>query len=647
MRHTGDNWAIQGVVTQRKLRAPQEETELDNGDIGRFFSEAPARIHGNRNLRIPQIDGHAAAINHFSASQEHAIEQIPVGCGKSGLVAILPFGLASGRVLVIAPNLEIRRQLASTLDVSGLDCFYRRTGVLDGATMQRGPFRTVLEGPDANLSDCDDAHIVVTNIQQLASRAERWLPQFPDGYFDLILVDEGHHNVAPSWQRVFGRFPDAKVVSLTATPFRSDDQPMTGQVIYRYPFRDAMNRGYIKDITSVNVAPTEIYFTYRGDQRRHTLEEVLQLRDEDWFSRGVALAEESNISIVDASIQWLQFLREGSTRHQLIAVACSLDHARQVRGLYQERGLEAREIHSQQHEEEREQILRDLRNGALDAVVQVRMLGEGFDHPSLSVAAIFNPFRSLSPYIQFVGRIMRVIHQNAPGHPDNRGIIVSHVGLNIDRHWEDFRYIDDTDQQLVHEWLQATDVRPSSTPSERRRLTPEMIVHQEVIERFISERYLDPSDDTVIDNAMTVLREQGLDLEALGFTREELRRRIADARRAADEVEPGRMPVQPQRHRQNLRTRLNERVRTTANRVLEALGLPGGGQRVARMGGTGAANDLAAVTVLLNRAVNQRLGIAAGERGELDREALDTAMAVLDDVADEVEASLRERLGTT
>lgn len=99
-------------------------------------------------------------------------------------------------------------------------------------------------------------------------------------------MDEGHHNAAPSWQNVFGRFPEARVLSLTATPFRSDDQPVEGEVIYRYSFRDAILRGYIKDIQSVNVAPSEIYFTYRGDERHHTLEEVLELREEDWFSRG-------------------------------------------------------------------------------------------------------------------------------------------------------------------------------------------------------------------------------------------------------------------------------------------------------------------------------------------------------------------------
>ena len=33
------------------------------------------------------------------------------------------------------------------------------------------------------------------------------------------------------------------------------------------------------------------------------------------------------------------------------------------------------------------------------------MLGEGFDHPYLSVASVFSIFASLAPFVQFVGRI--------------------------------------------------------------------------------------------------------------------------------------------------------------------------------------------------------------------------------------------------
>ena len=504
---------------------------LSNEEIRDFFQSTDARIAGNTSLRDPQIEGHAAALEYFAGGGDRAVEQIPVGCGKTGLISILPFGIANGRVLVIAPNLTIRDQIADAVDATNTTGFYHSAGIL--ADLSKGPFRSVLNA-DANVHDAEDAHIVVTNIQQLNERSGRWLDNFPSDFFDLILVDEGHHNAAPSWQNVFSRFRDARVLSMTATPFRADEQPIEGQTIYRYSFRDAMRSGYIKQMAACNVAPRELAFTYQGTSQTHTLEEVLAMRQEDWYSRGVALAIESNISIVDASIQWLNWLREGALKHQLIAVACSMDHARQIRGLYQERNLETREIHSGQSQEEQDEILRLLRNGTLDAIVQVQMLGEGFDHPPLSVAAVFRPFRSLSPYIQFVGRAMRVNVQRAPNHPDNEGIIVSHVGLNIDRHWEDFKDIDKGDQELFHGWLEADDNPPKPrTGGPRRRLAPDMIVTGEIVDRFLSDTFLDAADDALIDNAVSVLREQGLDLEALGLTREEASASLCRYARAA------------------------------------------------------------------------------------------------------------------
>lgn len=617
---------------------------LSNEDIAEFFASAEVRIAGNRSLREPQIEGHAAAVEFFAGGGERAVEQIPVGCGKTGLISILPFGLARGRVLVIAPNLTIRNQVADSVDATNPHGFYRSAGVL--TDLSRGPFRAKLDA-DANVSDAEGAHIVVTNIHQLGERnADRWLANFPEDFFDLILVDEGHHNAAPSWQNVFARFPNARVLSLTATPFRADEQPVEGETIYRYTFREAMRRGYIKQMSSRNVAPRELRFTWQGSDYSHTLDEVLEMREEDWYSRGVALAEESNVSIVDASIQWLNYLREGTgMRHQLIAVACSMDHARQVRSLYEERGMETREIHSGQSAEEQEAILRDLRNGTLDAIVQVQMLGEGFDHPPLSVAAIFRPFRSLSPYIQFVGRAMRVNVQHSPGHLDNEGIIVSHVGLNIDRHWDDFKSIDGEDQELVHEWLEAGDGPPPERDGEgRRRLRPDMVVTEEFIDRFMSDDFIDASDDALIDNAITVMREQGIDIEALGLTREDLARRFAARHQERESPEPERLTVQPQEHRKALRQRLQEQAQSAANRVIEALGERPGGRRIAALGGTGAANNLGAVIAMMHSAVNEHLGIESNARRDQDTEALERGILALDDIADKVEADLRERL---
>ena len=69
-----------------------------------------------------------------------------------------------------------------------------------------------------------------------------------------------------------------------------------------------------------------------------------------------------------------------------------------------------------------------LRNHELDVIVQVRKLGEGFDHPYLAVAAVFSLFRELSPFVQFVGRIMRVIVPDDPTSIQNQGTVVFHAG---------------------------------------------------------------------------------------------------------------------------------------------------------------------------------------------------------------------------
>ncbi|MFN8232238.1 MAG: DEAD/DEAH box helicase family protein [Actinomycetota bacterium] len=194
---------------------------LSNDQVARFFSEAPVRITGNVNLRIPQVGGYEAARAHFGDGGHRAVEQIPVGCGKTGLITLLPFRIARGRVLVIAPNLTIKRQLRDALDVTSQGCFYRKVGALTDLT--DGPFVASLDA-DANLSDCDDAHVVVTNIHQLAARADRWLPEFEDGFFDLIVVVE----VITTRHRA-GRMCSIgslrRVSSASATPFRSDDRP--------------------------------------------------------------------------------------------------------------------------------------------------------------------------------------------------------------------------------------------------------------------------------------------------------------------------------------------------------------------------------------------------------------------------------------
>lgn len=59
----------------------------------------------------------------------------------------------------------------------------------------------------------------------------------------------------------------------------------------------------------------------------------------------------------------------------------SIDHADQVRAIFQEMGLQAETIHSRLADDRKAAVLAKLRNNQIDVIVQVAMLGEGFDHP--------------------------------------------------------------------------------------------------------------------------------------------------------------------------------------------------------------------------------------------------------------------------
>ncbi len=405
--------AREGTIPSNKVGSKWlfSKTDLDawvrsNIPIEEFFTKTPAHIEENLQLREPQIEAYQELYEFFKMGNKIATVQIPVGCGKSGIAAIAPFGISRGRVLVVAPNLTIKEGLFESLDVTNRQkCFWRKRAVLTDEAMIGGPFATTLD--TGNISVCEKSHLVVSNIHQFATNPDKWLHRFPQDFFDMIIVDEAHHSPANSWRKVLDHFESAKIINMTATPFRSDAQEIDGDLVYRYPFKKATFNGYIKRITASYAAPSELKFTAKGKSKVYNLDDILMMKDKDWFSRGIALSEPCNQTIVDNSLEKLELLRRTGTAHQLIAVACSVDHARKIVALYEARGFKADLIFGEMDEEKKQTVKRRLRSGELDCIVQVQMLGEGFDHPKLSVAAIFRPFRSLAPYIQFVGRVLR------------------------------------------------------------------------------------------------------------------------------------------------------------------------------------------------------------------------------------------------
>lgn len=594
------------------------------------FATVRPHIQGNGCLRAPQGEAYDAIASHFvdPENQREVGVVLPVGCGKSGLITIAPFAVKAGRVLVIAPGLRIAAQLFADFNPTSPGMFYRKCSVLTGPGY---PEPAEIRGTRTNRSDLDAADVVVTNIQQLqrGGPENKWVADLPEDYFDFILFDEGHHNVAQSWEMLRKKFPSARIVSVSATPTRSDGRLMAGKIIYTYPIYRAVQQGFVKHVKGLVLNPTSLRYVRRedGQEVEVDLDEVRRLGEEDaYFRRSIVSSKETLDTIVDASITELRRLREFTEepRLKIIASALNMEHCKQIVAAYKERGQRADYIHSREDSKANDDVLAKLNRHELDVIVQVRMLGEGFDHPFLSVAAVFSIFANLSPFVQFVGRIMRVLKQAAPGDPLNHGSVVFHAGANTVKAWDDFKDFAEADQ----EWFQLLTEQVPVGDERSRGIDPTDAMNRDRNTVRITEpgtvtlEELSLLSDDRVKHALALLAEAGVTPE--------------EYKRAVELLVP--IPVTKQARRQASRAMLDERIKTKANKLLRDHGLNPEGRdldtrRLSR------SNWVIAKAAIDNKA-NAAVGRGPKERGELRQEEIDLISERLDGILAEAEAEL-------
>ncbi len=615
---------------------------MDNQEIKNFFHNTTTSIHDNLSLREPQREAYQAIQQHFQESKEACYVQLPVGSGKTGLMGITPFNITEGRVLIISPNLIIRQTIAGELDISDPNCFYSKRGVFIPVD---GPYLSELK-TGANSHDCDEAHIVLSNIQQFSGENNKWYEKFPNDYFKMILVDEGHHNVADTWQRLFDYFSEAKIVSYTATPFRSDGKLVLGKKIYSFPYIRSMILGYISSIDSVCVAPDKIAFTAKDTKHELTLEEVLKIREKDWFSRGIALSEQCNRHIAQASIRQLREVKKYGSPRIIIASACTIRHAAQIAAIYREYGLKTEILHSELKKPDRERIESVLKNGLIDAIVQVQMLGEGYDLGTLSIAAVFRPYRSLSPYIQFIGRILRLAEPMAPLSPANKVYVVSHVGLNDERWWNDFTNFDKEDQEFFAAYFSSSEENliNSGSGTPRMTLRPFMRVLNETVTTYIQRGYLKKIDETMVQDFIKTIKEKGFDPLEFGLTEELIRQRLKIAAENQNKIEHRNLIAQPQKVREALRKRATQEARSIADTVINRLKINRVGKNLVSLFPGKGPHNSAILIALAQGTQNKKMDIKTGERDSASKEQFQKAIDSSADITDEITVLVKKKL---
>jgi superfamily II DNA or RNA helicase len=229
------------------------------------------------------------------------------------------------------------------------------------------------------------ASVVVASVQTLtrSARLETWA----ENHFGLVVCDEAHHAISPSWRTVLSRFdPVADVVGVTATPDRGDKRNLAEyftSLAYEVRLVDLIKDGYLCPIT-IRAVPLEIDIravrSVAGDLDAQQIGDALEP-----YLTQIARA----LKQYAAGRRILAFL-------PLIATSRKFVEACQVEGLRAE--------HVDGRDEDRAAKLGAFELCEHDVLSNAMLLTEGYDDPGIDCVVVLRPTKSRSLYAQMIGR---------------------------------------------------------------------------------------------------------------------------------------------------------------------------------------------------------------------------------------------------
>lgn len=248
--------------------------------------------------------------------------------------------------------------------------------------------------------------VQITSIQTLMRRHKKLTAP------KLIVIDECHHMLAPSWANLFSHYPNTFFVGLSATPERADGQ------------------GLGKFFSSLVVGPSVqwlIQNKFLSDYRLYAPSKVnldgVHTRMGDYVQSEVTSIIDKPGITGDVIAHYKRFC----AGKRAIVFCVSVAHSKHVVDSFNAAQIPAAHVDGETPQEERDATIRRFRDGHISLLSNVELFGEGFDVPSIEATILLRPTQSLGLYLQQVGRGLRP----APGKA--QAIILDHVG-NCERH---------------------------------------------------------------------------------------------------------------------------------------------------------------------------------------------------------------------
>lgn len=327
-------------------------------------------------LRPYQVKFKQAIYNSFRIN-ENVLAQLPTGAGKTAVLSSIVFEANTHarprRVCVIAHRHELIEQAASKLAHMGLN-------------------PQVITGGKKSGLDYDPYGLCLVSSIQVA---ERKLFDVP---IDLLIIDEAHHSTAPTYRRLINKVSEegGRTLGLTATPIRTNGQG------FEDIYEDLVCGPSASELIQLGYLVPTAESTYGVKLSEDIMREVKVVAG-DYNKEQLAEAMARGVLVGDI-IGSYQRIAGGK---KCIVFAASVALSKMYAEAYNSAGIPAAHIDGTTEKEERKQILDKFRRGEITILCNCEIVTEGFDVPDTEAVQLIRPTKSLSLYLQMVGRAMR------------------------------------------------------------------------------------------------------------------------------------------------------------------------------------------------------------------------------------------------
>jgi len=300
----------------------------------------------------------------IAGGHKNVLLQAATGAGKT-IIACDMIRRATSKnktVLFVAHRKEIILQTSLKLDAFGID-----HGVIMSSHKRK-----------------NDHAVQIASIQTLSRRTK------PKA--DLIIIDECHLSISASYRQLVNDYPDAVIIGLTATPIRLDGKGLGEiyqQIVSVIPIADLIEEGHLVKprVFAPFVPDMKGIRTVKGD---YDATQTAKLMDRKEITKDIVK-------------HWKTAAHEKKT----IVFASSVQHSKNIVAEFQHAGISAKHLDATTPANQRDATLQAWRNNEFTVLSNCGLFIEGLDVPDASCCVLARPTKSLTIYLQAVGRVMR------------------------------------------------------------------------------------------------------------------------------------------------------------------------------------------------------------------------------------------------